>query len=76
MGHLIQKLFFALRGFTRWLYYMLLNMMFSKNFEKNIGYYMFENEKVDNTGMDSNKKNFIIGIFIFILILFLIQYYE
>lgn len=76
MGHLIQKLFFALGGFARWIYYMFMNLVFDKNYEKHIGYYLFENEESDSSGMDSNKKNFVLGIFMFILILFVIQHFD
>ncbi len=74
MGSLIQKLFFALGGFTRWIYAMFMNIVFNKNYEKNIGYYLFEDElPKDKNGMDSNQKNFVLGIFIFILIIILLQ---
>ncbi|WP_396192438.1 hypothetical protein [Flavobacterium sp.] len=74
MGHLIQQLFFALGGFTRWLYCMFMNVVFDKNYIKNIGYYLFEDDnETDNSGMDSNKKNFVIGIFAFIFIITMLQ---
>ncbi|GAA4055106.1 hypothetical protein [Flavobacterium chungnamense] len=76
MGHLIQKLFFALGGFARWIYYMFMNIFFDKNYEKNIGYYLFEAETPDNSGMDSNKKNFVLGIFVFVFIIMAIEYFE
>lgn len=76
MGHFIQKLFFALGGFTRWIYCMFMNLVFDKKHEKHIGYYLFEKEGLDNSGMDSKKKNFVLGIFMFIFILFLIQYID
>ncbi|WP_298396363.1 hypothetical protein [Flavobacterium sp.] len=76
MGHFIQKLFFALGGFARWIYFMFLNVVFDRNYEKNIGYYLFEEELQDNSGLDSNKKNFVLGIFVFILIIMAIEYFE
>lgn len=76
IGHLIQKLFFALGGFTRWIYCMFMNIVFDKNYEKNIGYYLFEEEVIDNSGMDSNKKNFVLGIFVFCLIIMALEYFE
>ena len=76
MGSLIQKLFFALGGFARWLYSMFMNLVFDKQFEKNIGYYLFEEEATDNSGLDSNKKNFVLGIFVFIFVLISIEYFS
>ncbi len=76
MGYLIQKLFFALGGFTRWLYCIFMNIVFDKNYEKSIECYLFENKVVDNSGMDSNKKNFVLGIFVFVLIITIIGYFE
>ncbi|WP_282787508.1 hypothetical protein [Flavobacterium croceum] len=76
MGHLFQKLFLALGGFARWVYFMFMNLVFDKKHEKHIGYYLFEEEGLDNRGMDTNKKNFVVGIFMFIFILLLIQYFE
>ncbi len=76
MGHLIQKLFFGLGGFTRWLYCLFMNIVFDKNHEKNIGYYLFEEELIDKSGMDSNKKNFVLGIFVFVFLIIAIEYFE
>lgn len=74
MNNIIQKLFFALGGFGRWIYAMFMNLVFDKNHQKNIGYYLFEEDGFDNSGMDSNKKNFVLGIFMFILIITSIQF--
>lgn len=76
MNNVIQKLFFALGGFARWIYAMFMNIVFDKNHKKSIGYYLFEEEDSDNSGMDSNKKNFVLGIFMFIIIITLIQFIE
>jgi hypothetical protein len=76
MNNLIQKLFFALGGFARWIYAMLMNLLFAKNHQKHIGYYLFEEEDSDNSGMDSNKKNFVLGIFMFIIIITLIKFID
>ena len=76
MGHLIQKLFFALGGFARWIYCVFMNIVFDKNYKNNIGYYLFEEEGIDNSGMDSSKKNFVLGIFVFIFIIIAINYFE
>ena len=76
MGHIIQKIFFALGGLTRWIYCIFMNIVFNKNYNKNIGHYLYEDEESDKNGLDSNKKNFILGIFVFILIIFLIEYFE
>lgn len=76
MGHLIQKIFFALGGFARWMYCMFMNIVFDKNHEKNIGYYLFEDETTDTSGMDSNKKNFVLGLFVFVFIIMAIEYFE
>lgn len=76
MGHFIQKLFFALGGFARWIYFMFLNIVFDKNYEKHIRYYLFEEELKDNSGLDSNKKNFVLGMFVFIFIIMAIEYFE
>ena len=76
IGHLIQKLFFALGGFARWIYYMFMNIVFDKNYEKNFGYYLFEERVIDNSGMNSNKKNFVLGIFVFCLIIMALEYFE
>jgi hypothetical protein len=73
MDNIIQKLFFALGGLARWTYAMLMNLVFDKNHQKNIGYYLFEEKASDNSGMDSNKKNFVLGIFMFIIIITFIQ---
>jgi hypothetical protein len=73
MDNIIQKLFFALGGLARWIYAMFMNLVFDKNHQKNIGYYLFEEEASDNSGMDSNKKNFVLGIFMFIIIITFIQ---
>lgn len=76
IGHLIQKIFFALGGFVRWIYCMFMNIVFDKNHKKNIGYYLFEEEEIDNSGMDSNKKNFLLGIFVFVFIIISIEFFE
>ncbi|HLP65185.1 hypothetical protein [Flavobacterium sp.] len=77
MTDVIQKILFALGGLARWIYAMFMNIVFDKNHQKNIGYYLFEDEEVnDNSGMDSKKKNFVLGIFMFILIITLIQFIE
>jgi hypothetical protein len=74
MGHLIQQLFFALGGFTRWIYCMFMNIIFKKKYVKNLGYYLFEDDNErDKSGMNSNKKNFVIGIFAFIFIITILQ---
>ena len=75
MGCFIQKLFFALGGFARWMYAMFMNIVFDKNHNKDIGRYLFvQNIVKDTSGMDSNNKNFVLGIFVFILIITLFQY--
>lgn len=73
MGHLIQKFFFGLGGLFRWLFFLFLNLVFSKNYDSNIEYYMLENKVIDKSGMDTNQKNFIVGILIFILIIIILN---
>ena len=75
MSHLIQNLFLALGGFATWLYAALMNIVFSKNNNLNIGHYLFEHDEIkDNSGMDTRKKKFVIGIFVFIFIITILQY--
>lgn len=76
MGYFIQKIFFTLGGLARWIYSLFVNIVFDKNYEKNIEYYLFEEKGIDKSGMNSNQKNFVLGIFMFILIISLIGYFE
>ncbi|WP_396170592.1 hypothetical protein [Flavobacterium sp.] len=76
MAGLIQKLFYTLGGFARWLYSLFMNLVFDKQYKKHIGYYLFEEEPTENSGLDSNKKNFVIGIFVFCFIIILTEYFS
>ncbi len=76
MGFLLQRFFLALGGLALWLYALLMNLFFDKNYEKSIAFYLFEEPKDDNSGINTVQKRFVLGIFMFILILVLIQYLE
>ena len=69
MTHLIQKFIYIIGGFTRWLFSNFMNIVFSKNRNSDIGYYLFEeNNSLNNkTGLDSDKTNFVVGILMIIL---------
>ena len=53
-----------------------MNLVFDKQYKKHIGYYLFEEEPTENSGLDSNKKNFVIGIFVFCFIIILTEYFS
>jgi len=72
VGHLFQKLFFALGGFSRWFFCIILNLFLDKNHKTNIGYYLYENKQIDKNSMDSNKWNFVFGIITFVLLITLL----
>jgi len=77
MKYLIQSFFFALGGFSLWIYYLLKNIIFSENNRTDIGYYLFEEFEVENnSGFDINWVRFILGIFTFIFFMFLIDYFD
>lgn len=76
MGFLIQRFFFALGGLALWIYCNFMNIVFDKKYKKNIEFYLFEEVESGNSGLNSSQLKFVLGIFMFILILVLIQYFE
>ncbi len=75
MSHLIRNLFLALGGFATWLHAVFMNIVFSKNYNSNIGYHLFEHDgEKNNSGMDPKRKKFVIGIFVFIFIITMLQW--
>ena len=74
MGTLIQKLFMAFGGFSLWLFAFSLNILYSKNYNTELGYYLFDDlNENENINYFSNKSRFVVGIFTFIIILFIID---
>lgn len=70
MGHLIQKIFLALGGLALWIWALLMNSCIHKNNRTDIGYYLFEDFKIDNnTSFSSEGIRFVLGIFVFIVII-------
>lgn len=74
MGTLIQKLFMAFGGFSLWLFAFSLNMLYSKNYKTELGYYLFDDlTESQNINYFSNRSRFVVGIQTFIFVLFIID---
>ena len=77
MGTLIQKLFMAFGGFSLWLFAFSMNILFSKSYKTELGYYLFDDlTENENTNYFSNKSRFVVGILTFIFVLFIIDYID
>lgn len=74
MGSLIQKLFMAFGGFSFWLFAFSLNILYSKNYKTELGYYLFDDlTESQNTIYFSNRSRFVVGILTFIFVLFIVD---
>jgi hypothetical protein len=77
IGHFIKSFISMLGGISVWLYANFMNIVFSKSHESHIGYYLYEDYKTPNlSGLSSNKLNFVVGIFAFVFIITVIEYYN
>lgn len=77
MGRLVLKLFYALGGFVLWIWNLLRNTCMHKNHRTDIGYYLFENIKInENTGFSSEGIKLVLGILAFTIILISLDYYN
>lgn len=77
MKYLIQGFFFALGGFSLWIFYILKNTISNENNRTDIGYYLFEEiEFKNNSGFNIKWIRFMLGIFTFIFLMFLVDYFD
>jgi hypothetical protein len=74
MGTLIQKLFMAFGVISLWLFAHSINILYSKSYKTELGYYLFDDlTESENENYFSNKSRFVIGILTFIFVLFVID---
>ena len=74
MGTLIQKLLMAFGGFSLWIFAYSLNILYSKSYKTELGYYLFDDlTESENINYFSNKSRFVVGIMTFIFVLFIID---
>lgn len=79
MNYLLRNFFLGIGGLMRWLLFQFLNILLSKNYPKDVDYYLVndnENENLDNNGFTKSQKNFISGIIVFVIILLIIEKFE
>lgn len=74
MGSLIQKSLMAFGGFSLWLFAYSLNILYSKKYNTELGYYLFDDlNENQNIKYFSNKSRFVVGVLTFIIVLFIID---
>ena len=76
MGHFIRSLFNMFGGISVWLYANFMNIVFSKSYDSHIGNYLYEDYKSPNlNGWSSKKLNAVVGVFIFVFIITILEHY-
>lgn len=74
MGKLIEKIFMAFGGFSLWFFAFSLNILYSKNYKTELGYYLFDDlDESENKNYFSNRSRFVTGIMTFVFVLFIID---
>jgi hypothetical protein len=77
MNYLLRNFFLGMGGLIRWFIFQFINILLSKNYPKDVDYYLVnENESLDNNGFTKSQKNFISGIIVFVIILLIIEKIE
>ncbi len=77
MAHLLQAFIKMLGGVAIWLLSNFMNVVFSKNYKSNIGYYLYEDIQYEmHPDYSSKNVNFVTGIFVFVLIITIIGFYN
>ncbi len=77
MNHLLQSFFNGMGGIIRWLFFKIINIFFDKNYPNNLDYYLdIENSEKDKNGFSNLQKNFIAGIFVFVILIVIAERIE
>ncbi|MDR6763480.1 hypothetical protein J2Y38_003701 [Flavobacterium sp. 2755] len=64
-------------GIFRWCFFQLLNILIEEKFPKELDYYWFNDDTtVDKNGFTAIQKNYMAGIILFIIFIFLIKILE
>ncbi len=64
-------------GLFRWCLFKIFNAAFENKYSEDLEYYMDnKNEVLDKNGLKTSQKNFLVGIFIIIYFILLIEFLE
>lgn len=77
MNYLLQSFFNGIGGIIRWLFFRIINILFDKNYRSDLDYYLeIENLVKDKNGFTNLQKNFIAGIFVFVVLIVIAERIE
>jgi hypothetical protein len=77
MNYLLQSFFNGIGGIIRWLFFRIINILFDKNYRNDLDYYLdIENLVKDKNGFTNLQKNFIAGIFVFVVLIVIAERIE
>jgi len=74
---IIQRFFFGVGGIIRWFFFQLYNECFTEKYPRDLDYYIDnKNNAIDKNGFSIHHKNFFSGIFVFVLIIILLEKFD
>lgn len=73
----IRRFFLGIGGIFRWLFFIVLNRVFDKDYNNNFEYYYNnKNEFIDKNGFTTSQKNMFVAFFLIILFVVVIEKIE
>ena len=77
MNYLLQSFFNGIGGIIRWIFFRIINIFFDKNYPCDLDHYLeIENLEKEKNGFTNLQKNFVAGIFVFVVLILIAEKIE